>query len=371
MHVLASSKKLLLFTVTKKEFQNLLRAKFAQKKGCGGFMDVTQAWYEPKPGEVPINAKLFLDSYEMNEEQTLSPKIEYKIQYEAQVNAMLKQINPQMMWNNLTTLTNYHNRQADSDTGVAASEWIKAQVEKMAKDNNRDDIHVYTIKTGPKHENPNVFIPSFKQNSVIAKIGTGDGPGIVLGAHMDTTAMFESRQPGADDDGSGTATALETIRTLIYSGVKFNKPIYFAWYSAEEEGLIGSQYVVAQFKKENIKVDAVLHFDMTGYAYRNDPTMWLVSDHTNKALTSFLETLLKTYVKQPIKYTSCGYACSDHATWTKNGFPAAICFESSMQNMNKSIHSSRDTMEKLSLAHMTDYLKLGVAFAVELAEPKS
>jgi leucyl aminopeptidase len=33
------------------------------------------------------------------------------------------------------------------------------------------------------------------------------------------------------------------------------------------------------------------------------------------------------------------------------------------------MHSSADTIEKLSLKHMTDYAKLAVAFATELAEP--
>ncbi len=43
--------------------------------------------------------------------------------------------------------------------------------------------------------------------------------------------------------------------------------------------------------------------------------------------------------------------------------------EAKFENSNPYIHSSQDTMEKLSLEHMTDYAKLGVAFVTELAEP--
>ena len=143
------------------------------------------------------------------------------------------------------------------------------------------------------------------------------------------------------------------------------------WYSAEEEGLIGSQQVVSVFKKQRIPVEAVIHFDMTGYAKNNDPTLWLIKDYVDANLTNYLEQLITTYVKQPVQYTRCGYACSDHASWTQEGYAAAMPFEASFGNDNPYIHTSNDTIDHLSVTHMTDFAKLGVAFAVELAQPKA
>ncbi len=37
--------------------------------------------------------------------------------------------------------------------------------------------------------------------------------------------------------------------------------------------------------------------------------------------------------------------------------------------MYQDFHTNQDTLDKVSLAHMTDYLKLATAFIVELAEP--
>jgi leucyl aminopeptidase len=182
-------------------------------------------------------------------------------------------------------------------------------------------------------------------------------------------ASFSGNKPGADDDGSGSVTVMETANTILASDLTFKKPLYFMWYAAEEEGLVGSGYVVSEFKKKHIPVDAVLHFDLTGYAYQNESTMWLIDDYVNKNLVNFLDKLITTYVKQPVKHTQCGYACSDHATWTKNGYAAAIPAEAAYENTNPSIHSTNDSMDKLSLSHMSDYLKLATAFAVELAEP--
>ena len=191
---------------------------------------------------------------------------------------------------------------------------------------------------------------------------------------MDTLSYWQyepGQKPGADDDASGTVTVLEAARTLLASGMQFNKPIYFIWYAAEEDGLLGSRDVVSQFKNKNIPIDAVLQLDMTGYAGKNqsNPTMWLINDYVNQSLTAFLETLINTYVKQPIGHTQCGYACSDHARWTNKQIPAAFPFEAEFGHDNPDVHTSRDTVNNLSLNHMTDFAKLAVAFAVELAEP--
>jgi leucyl aminopeptidase len=82
-----------------------------------------------------------------------------------------------------------------------------------------------------------------------------------------------------------------------------------------------------------------------------------------------MATLIKTYIKRPVRYTACGYACSDHASWTLNGYKAVLPAEAAMEKTNPYIHSPQDKPELLSLEHMTDYAKLAIATAVELAEP--
>lgn len=343
--------------------EELMIAKSNQKELCGGFMDVTPEWdkLKSKTPSSPKNAKSFLNEYaKPTQKSVTSDTIKYKIQYPNQVHQLINQLNPSNMWSNLSTLSNFQDRFANSDYGIQAANWIKSQVEAIAASQGRTDVHVYTISTG-----------NYKQPSVIAKIGDSTEPGIVIGAHMDTLSSQWSRVhlPGADDDGTGSVTVLETTRTLLSSGMHFKKPIYVIWYAAEEEGLVGSYYVVNEFSKKNIPIDAVIHFDMTGYAYHNEPTLWLIQDYINKPLTSYLETLITTYVKQPVKYTACGYACSDHASWTKGGYASAMSAEAKFENTNPNLHSEQDSMDKISFNHMTDYLKLSAAFAVEMAEP--
>ncbi len=356
---LSQTKKFSLIKVDDNGLNQLIHAKDHQKVICGGFMNVTDAWLNTKL-KGKLSANPFLQNYITAKpitQKTLTSH--YTITHSKEVNQLLAQINPQLMWGNLTTLTNFSDRYANSDTGLQAANWIKSQVEKMVKDNQRTDVSITLVSTGS----------SYKQPSVVVKIGDSTEPAVVVGAHMDTLSTFWGNMPGADDDGTGAVTVLEVARTLLSSNLHFQKPIYLIWYSAEEEGLVGSQHVVAEFKKQNIAVSDVIHFDMTGYAPKNDTTMWLITDNTNKDLTSYLEELINSYVKKPVKYTACGYACSDHATWTANGYKAAIAFEAAFESYNPYIHSGEDKMSLISLDHMTDFTKLAVAFATELGNP--
>lgn len=331
----------------------LIAAKTQLRDKCSGFIDVSYEWLENKQAQPMATAQYFL-KMQLAEPKFIAPT--YKVRYEKQTNALLKTLNPQNMWADLTKLTSFKDRYANSNTGIEAAQWIKNQVIDMAKLAKRDDVTVWEVPTG-----------SYKQPSIVAKIGKGDGSGIVIGGHMDT--LSGQKKPGADDDGTGSVTVLETARTLINSDLRFQKPIYVIWYSAEELGLIGSSYVVRDFKNKKIPVDAVMQLDMTGYAYKNETTMWLLSDYVNQDLTRYLENLITTYVQRTVKYTRCGYGCSDHASWHKNGFPASAPFEAQFGHEDPYIHTSNDTMDHLSLDHMHDYAKLAVAFAVELAEP--
>lgn len=358
--VMAKMNYMSMLAVTDEGINNLMHVK-STVPYCGGFIDATMDWsdYSVTLGTDKEAAQKFLENY--IKPTKAENNDEYRIDHKSQVEALLDLINPQLMWENLTSLTNFQDRYANSDNGVKAAEWLKEKVLAYAHEYMRTDITTYFIKTGEY----------YKQPSLIIKIGDSNEPGIVIGAHMDTLSGRYNKKPGADDDGSGTATVLEATRTIIASGMRFKKPIYIAWYAAEEEGLVGSGFVVKDFQSKKIPVASVLHFDLTGYAHRNEDTMWLISDNVDDKLTNYLGKLIATYVKRPTQRTACGYACSDHATWTQHGYHAAMPAESAYENTNPSIHSSNDTMEKLSLDHMTDYTKLAVAFAVELAEPSN
>ncbi|KQV24019.1 MULTISPECIES: M28 family metallopeptidase [unclassified Kitasatospora] len=102
------------------------------------------------------------------------------------------------------------------------------------------------------------FVETRKTWNVLAETQGGDENNTVMvGAHLDSVLAG----PGINDNGSGSAGILEVARSLADRQVK-NK-VRFAWWSAEEFGLVGSKaYVAALPAAEQQKIKLYLNFDM-------------------------------------------------------------------------------------------------------------
>lgn len=325
----------------------------ADKSQCGRFINVSSDLKNHK------NPESILAKYTVKPKKLVSQN--YVISHSKTVNALLPKVSSSNIWQTLTHLTDYYNRAPNTASGVETAHWLKKQFDDMAKDSQRNDVNSYFVLT-----------QGYKQPSVVTVIGKDiQAPAVVIGAHMDTLKKYwgmDAYMPGAGDDGSGTSSLMETARVLLSSKEPLKNPVYIIWYSAEEQGLVGSKNVVAHFLEKKIPVKAVMQFDMTGFRNdQNDSTMWVFTDYTDTSLSSFIAKLIQSYVGVKVDYSSCGYGCSDHASWTYAGFPAAFPCETDFPNHNPNIHSPKDLKETLSLEHMTNFSKLGVAFAVELA----
>jgi leucyl aminopeptidase len=351
--VLAENKQFKIIDVLASDVDSLTL--LADRVTCGHFVNVSNKF----TGSLTVNkqsAQKLLQKNTRNALQTIKTnKDVYTIQHQEAVNAAIEEVVADNIWATLTHLTSYQNRSSTKDTGVEAAKWLDASFKKMAADYGRSDTETFFVDTG-----------WYKQPSLVTVIGKDiKAPAIVLGAHMDT---LDGRMPGAGDDGSGSSSLMEAARVLLASKTALKRPVYIIWYAAEERGLVGSQYVVQHFMDKAIPVKAVAQFDMTGYRVQaDDPTMWVFTDYTDKGLSNFVAKLIDTYVHVPVDYSRCGYGCSDHASWTAEGIPSAFPCESNFDDHNPYIHSSSDTMDLLSLEHMTNFSKLAVAFAIELA----
>lgn len=348
--VLAESSEFKIIDILSTDMDSLSR--LADDVQCGRFVNVSHKLSH----NAKRSAQTLLQTKAIQHVAGIKPDADvYEIKHQEAVNAALKDVVADNIWHTLTHLTSYHNRSATKDSGVDAAKWLKSSFEALATQYGRTDTETYFVETG-----------WYKQPSLVTVIGKDiKAPGIVLGAHMDT---LDGRMPGAGDDGSGSSSLMETARILLASKTTFKRPIYIVWYAAEERGLVGSQYVVEHFTEHKIPVKAAVQFDMTGYRVKaDDPTMWVYTDYTDKKLSNFIAKLIDSYVHVPVDYSKCGYGCSDHASWTDIGVPAAFPCESNFEEHNPYIHSSSDTMDLLSLEHMTNFSKLAVAFAIELA----
>ncbi len=82
---------------------------------------------------------------------------------------------------------------------------------------------------------------------------------MVVGGHLDSVP----EGPGINDNGSGSATILEVAQNLAKT--RLQHPVRFAFWGAEEFGLLGSQAYVDSLSAEEVaRIGSYLNFDMLG-----------------------------------------------------------------------------------------------------------
>lgn len=113
--------------------------------------------------------------------------------------------------------------------------------------------------------------------NLIADWPGGDANQVVMaGSHLDSVTAG----PGINDNGSGSAAILETALAVSRAQYQPTKHLRFAWWGAEELGMVGSKYYVNSLSSANrAKISDYLNFDMIGspnpgyFVYDDDPTI--------------------------------------------------------------------------------------------------
>jgi leucyl aminopeptidase len=318
---------------------------------CGGFMqhdsleEATTAL--TSQGDMHFAKRALFADYTIDQASTVTP--------------MVAQVAEKSIRDMIIKLSDFNTRYYKSDTGVKSSEFIRDTWAALAKKRNDIKVELY------KH-------PKWPQASIIMTITGSEKPEeiVIVGGHADSIAgMFggSGKAPGADDNASGISTITEVIRVLLNSDYKPKRTVQFMGYAAEEVGLLGSKEIATAYKQASRKVVGVMQLDMTLRKGTVDKDIVMMADFTNTAQNEFLGRLIDEYVKVPWGYSRCGYGCSDHASWTANGYPASIPFESTMEDINHSIHTANDTLQSAGgdAKHAAKFAKLATAFVVELA----
>ncbi|MEU3163889.1 M28 family metallopeptidase [Streptosporangium sp. NPDC006930] len=151
---------------------------------------------------------------------------------------------------------------------------------------------------------------------------------VAVGAHLDSVP----EGAGINDNGSGSAAILETALKLAYVPTKYK--VRFAWWGAEELGLLGSeQYVEGLSQAEKDKIRLYLNFDMI--ASPNDVTFLYDGDDSDvegspagPAGSAQIEKRLEAfYTKRKLPFQGTDFnGRSDYGAFIANGIPAGGIF---------------------------------------------
>jgi len=212
---------------------------------------------------------------------------------------------------------------------------------------------------------------------------------LVVGAHLDSVP----EGPGINDNGSGAAGILEIALQLSELGFLADEneglrnQVRFAWWGAEEEGLLGSEHYVSQLSEEELgRIALNLNFDMIAspnyvrFVYDGDGS---ASEVAGPEGSSFIEWIFHEYfdarglLTEPTAFDGR----SDYGPFIEAGVPAGGLFTgaegiktaeqegnyggTAEEAYDACYHAECDTIENINLQAL-DEMTDAVAHAVML-----
>lgn len=194
----------------------------------------------------------------------------------------------------------------------------------------------------------------------------------------DPAAAQDGKAPGVNDDGSGTAVAIELARIFGQSGIEFEATLVFMAHVGEEEGLMGAWLHAKRAVDQKIPIQAILNNDIVGNdrggngivdgatirVYAEGP-----EDSPSRSLARFVQRWGARYVPshkvRPMSRPDRFGRGGDHSAYNQLGF-AAVGFRESRENFTKQ-HDVRDTYDGISLPYLAQNARVNAAAAATLA----
>jgi Zn-dependent M28 family amino/carboxypeptidase len=180
-----------------------------------------------------------------------------------------------------------------------------------------------------------VFANTLRQTLPTANVlaereGRNDDNVVMAGAHLDSVLAG----PGINDNGSGSAAILETAVQM--AKVRPQNTMRFAWWGAEESGLVGStNYVTGLSQAERDRIALYMNYDMVGspnyvfMVYDADqstfpPPAGVPIPPGSEAIEDLYESYY-TWIDEPYDDTQFS-GRSDYQAFIQNGIPAGGLF---------------------------------------------
>jgi hypothetical protein len=211
--------------------------------------------------------------------------------------------------------------------------------------------------------NPHGAAQGLSTRNVVAWLPGSDpalrGQVIIIGAHIDhlgrgTAGSLDPSagnavRNGADDNASGTATVLELARLLRAEPRR--RSVVFVNFSAEELGLLGSQFFVEHSPVPLDSIVAMLNFDMVGRMRADSLIVYGVA--TAREMPAVLDSA-NAGVGLTIRGVGDGFGPSDHSSFYAKDIPVLHFFT----NLHEDYHRASDDAAKINVAGMTRVIAL-------------
>ncbi len=184
----------------------------------------------------------------------------------------------------------------------------------------------------------------------------------IICAHLDDLPS-SGLAPGADDNASGSVAVL--MAADILSQYNWGCTLRFAFWTGEEQGLLGSAAYAQRAHNTGENILGVLNLDMI--AWNTPGSSPDIDLHARSTLPQTLQ-LAQLFVDVVDAYNlnlipeivSNGSGASDHASFWTYGYTAILGIEDyypSYHDFNPYYHTSNDRLQYLDMLYYTDFVK--------------
>ncbi len=196
-----------------------------------------------------------------------------------EIEKMVSEVNPDSLRSYISKMVSFGTRntlstQKDSKRGIgAARNWVLSKFNEFAKQSGgRLTAFIDTTTLQPDGRRVDSVLLLGNVVATLKGIDPSDDRIFIISGHLDnmrSNVMDRANDaPGANDDASGCAAALECAR--IMSKRQFPATVIFVTVSGEEQGLLGSTFMAEKAKKENWNIEGVLNNDIMGSNNSNE-----------------------------------------------------------------------------------------------------
>ncbi|HJR42617.1 MAG TPA: M20/M25/M40 family metallo-hydrolase [Gemmatimonadaceae bacterium] len=205
------------------------------------------------------------------------------------------------------------------------------------------------------------------------------GSYVALGAHLDhlglqTAVNGDSIANGADDDGSGSVALLSIARALKQGPQKPKRSVLLVWHTAEELGLLGSQWFTTHPSVPLDSVVAQINADMIG---RNaSDSLYIVGpaaapNGASEALGGIVDSVNVALPKPFLfnrewdspSHPEQIYYRSDHYNYARRGIPVVFL----TSGLHEDYHKVSDDISKIDFDKLTRVTELLYRAALAVA----
>lgn len=299
------------------------------------------------------------------------------------VSAMLAAVDPARLRATVEKLASFNTRNTLSPGLNEAAEWLAGEYRKIPR--LQVELMKYIIPKGRR-------VPEDREVvQIVAVLPGKTDRRLVVGGHMDSlnlqaTDVATGRAPGANDDASGTALALELARVM--AGRVWNQTLVFCAFSGEEQGLNGSRALAVRARAEGWKLEAMLNNDIVGSSgnkqgMKDTSHVRLFSDefdptppdpdrlpHVSRELARLAEWVVRRDIKDfRIKLVARRDRFGrggDHTPFNENGFNA-VRFCEMFEEFTRQ-HVADDLPEYMDFDYLANVTRCNLATLASLAE---